>query len=258
MFIVGRGWIHARQQAAQCCHPYIISNNLLNQLLLPNLQILHNFLGLELIDSRVTWNKLHWRSYIHSRSWIHDRQPATQYCGHYILSINYLAHGIRISSSSQTCRSCLIFWFWYWLMPELHQRSCIGSRGLMLNLWQPARHMVLWPLHPQHQLPYKWNQNQFSVPPPKLADLVNFLGLELIDARVTSIKLHWRSCIQSRGWILGTQLATWCSSCYILSINHLANKYEYQPLLPNLQILLHFLWLNLIDSRVALEKLHSE
>ncbi len=38
-----------------------------------------------------------------------------------------------------------------------------------------------------------------SVPPPKLTDLVNFLGLELIDSRVLLEKSHWRSCIKEVG-----------------------------------------------------------
>ncbi len=83
----------------------------------PKLADLVYFLCLELIHPRVTWKKLdqksaseklYWRRYIQSSVWIHGSQPATWCCGPYILRINLLANGIRISSSSQTCRCC---WF---------------------------------------------------------------------------------------------------------------------------------------------------
>ncbi len=38
-----------------------------------------------------------------------------------------------------------------------------------------------------------------SAPPPNLADLVDFLGLELIDSRVSLEKSHWSSFIKEVG-----------------------------------------------------------
>ncbi len=64
----------------------------------------------------VVSEKLHWKSCIWRKGRIHGNQPTTQCHGHNILSINLLANGIRISSSSQTCRSCLMSWVWNWLI----------------------------------------------------------------------------------------------------------------------------------------------
>ncbi len=98
-----------------------------------------DFLGLELIDSRVSLEELHWRSYI----------------GEF---------GVGAESIAAGC----------WLATQCHGPTSSASTAFQMD--------------------------SGSAPPPKLTDLVNFLGLESIDSRASLEELHWRSYMGEVTW----------------------------------------------------------
>ncbi len=84
-----------------------------------------------LISRILNWTvfEFHWWSCFWRRGKIHCSQPTTLCCCPYILSIDFLIFGIKISSSSWTCLSCLFSRSWIWTMLEFDWRSCFWSRG---------------------------------------------------------------------------------------------------------------------------------
>ncbi len=114
-YIWSRVWILCRQPAPYChCTKIIIINVLTNGIGI-RIRISASVQLCRSCSISRDWNwlmpEMHWISCIWSRGWIHGSLPEAQWHSPYILSINVHANRIKLSSSSQTCRSCLILWF---------------------------------------------------------------------------------------------------------------------------------------------------